>query len=472
MEPNNFNNEFQNNTNTPDLPTLSPEFQQNNIEQQVVQPQVQPMTSVESIKHENNQNMNQIPVPDINTIEPKITNGEPDENNTASGKLIPMIIVSAFVILGLLYATININELAFFAIPGYIVLFSIIFAFIDKKKSDFPLSLLIGGMIGAVITFLLSMNNTEKMDLYTHYSIFSAGFGILGLIIGNMITKLIGDKKNVAALQTIGIVLVIIAFIGGPYYLYKNKPDIMYRYVFYRIDEIKASTEDEFVIKQLENRYNEKFTCNNIKYGLDENKIKVTTRTCRDSKNKEISVKSITYNETEVQYIIEDNYMDVLLIDQFKEDIGGKIAKETTGSVAVSIYPEKNCNFVGDCIDCKEYLEDYEELTNIDNKYNNSKELKLEKYKTMTPVNFINDYGFKIRIEISGLFNNLPIQTYENMIESTLNTLNTQGVKNTYGYEIIIYYYDSSSQLKYAVYKVEGQKNSDQTFKDPTVLEV
>ena len=79
------------------------------------------------------------------------------DENGLTAKVIPLIIINAIVIFAIFYLTVNKNVLISAGTLIYIVLGSIIFAIKDKKKTEFPVSIIIGGMVSAVLCFVISM---------------------------------------------------------------------------------------------------------------------------------------------------------------------------------------------------------------------------------------------------------------------------------------------------------------------------
>jgi len=177
--------------------------------------------------------------------------------------------------------------------------------------------------------------------------------------------------------------------------------------------------------------------------------------------------------DNEDHYIIKDDYMDVLKLNNARQTISQDILDYVAASeVSTYLYPETGCRFIGDCAECEEYYATYQEDEEFSNQYDFSKNLNLSKYLSMNTTSFINEYKFKFIINIS-ISNTLYIDnsSYDNIIDKTLTTLNNLGLKNTYGYYISIYDYDKSNDIKKEVYKVKGDKSSDGTFKDPVVVE-
>lgn len=455
----------------------------NNFNQQIMQPEAQAVN--------NNINQSQKPLVEIpdayyeqltkQTMEAAAKEQaaleqqlEVKETKKALGKTFLLSILTAIVTFVSLYLAINQNELFIFAIPIYVVVGAIITAIKNKQENSFPVILMIGGMIEAVLTFILSTLQEQQIDLWTTYAIAGAIVAFIGMITANVINKLIVERKNIKAIQTLGYILYFAVLVAVPYYLYNNYREEFYKFVFQKQVEVKAESEEDFVMKTLKNRYGSSmtFTCDSkkTKYQINQNKQKIVSRVCTDSYNNEFSVTSTAYNEGSNEYIVIDTYIDVLLLNNAKTTLSKELLTASgTQSVNVYLYPEKNCTFVGDCVDCEEYYARYEEETNSAKQYENSSMLNLEKYITLSTKDFINEYGFKIVVELT-IQHNIVSTDYNSIIETVLNKLNSLGYKNTSGYIISIYEYDlAGDDLTSLAYKVTGTTNSAESFKDPIV---
>lgn len=399
---------------------------------------------------------------------------EAQANQKASSKAFLLVILTALITFGSLYLAINQNELFIFAIPVYVILGSIITAIKNKKENGFPVTIMVGGMIVAVFTFVLSMLQEEKMDMWTTYAIAGAIVAFIGMITANIINKLIAERENIKAIQTLGYLLYFVALVAVPYYLYTNYREEFYKFVFQKQTEVRAETEEEFVMKTLKNRYGLTFTCDSqkTKHQINQNKQKMVYRECSDSYNNKFTVTSTAYNEGSNEYIVTDTYIDVLLINNAKKTLSTELLNTSVAEkIDIYLYPEKNCTFVGDCVDCDEYYARYEEETNPDKQYKNSSMLNLEKYLTLSTKEFINEYEFKLVIELTDQYNTLT-SDYSMIVDTVLNKLNTLGYKNTSGFIITIYndLSTSSEELTTVAYKVTGTTNQEKTFKDPIVV--
>lgn len=400
-------------------------------------------------------------------------NLEKQEASSELGKMLTLVIFNAVMIFVLLILTVKTSEIFIFGIPAYMVILAIIHAIKHKLKSDVPASIMVGGILVAVITFIISMLNQEQMDLWIYYAAASAVSGFGGLILTNIITKLIGDIKNVKALQSIGYLIIIAAFIAVPFYLYNKFPEQFYKIVFQKQTEVKAETADEYLLKTLKNRYNGEFTCDNttIKHHLNEKRQKWTERTCKDAYQNEFTVTMIAYNEGENKHIVLDEYLNELFINKVRTKVSKKILDATSATeINLYFYPEKNCSFYGDCADCPELYERYEEENNSENQYNESKSINFAKDLNESPLSFINNNKFKVIIELKGSYAE-GTADYNLVINTILNELNNYGIKNTYGYLISIHDFKENVMEK-EVYKVKGDTNQDQKFTNPIVVDL
>lgn len=401
---------------------------------------------------------------------------ERQEAKTAFDKFFFLAIINAIVIFAFLYLAINKNSLFIFGIPVILILLTIFYGIKNKKESSYPIAILVGGIIVAVITFIISMLKEEEVDVWTYYSIASVAIGFLGMITSNIINKIITSLKELKALQMIGYILYFVALIAIPLYLEKNYHEEFHKYVFLEQVEVQAETEEEFIVKTLKARYNEEFICDNtaINYQVDEANRKQNERKCKDIKGNEIVVVSKTYNELKNQYIITENYIDKLFLIDNKTKIIEELQIATaTTSVELSLYPEKNCTFYGDCADCDEYYDRYAEETSLDKQYKQSVALNFEKSLTLDAKTFINTNKFKYIINLTGTFSETGTD-YTALINKALNRLNELGYKNTFGYIITVSSYSTSQfgNTNKLVFKVVGDTNAEQSFKDPKVVSI
>ena len=444
------------------------------------QPETNPFTETPQPIEINNANEIQNQIASQNTME---QNGEKQvidplaENEGTAGPLILAAIINALAIFGIIYGYLNINKLIIFALPAFIVVLTIIFAIKQKSKSAYPQGVLVGGILAAIASFGLSILNMEQSDLYMYYTIVSVATGVLGIILSSIITTLLTDIKNVKALKTIGYLIIIGAYVGVPFYLYKTYPEELFKYVFFEQIEVVAETEDEFILKTLKNRYGENFTCDvtKIKHAIDQKKQRMTIRPCTSANGTEITVQSFEYEPSLVQYTIIEDYLDKRYFNQLKEELETKVVQSTmASSVQISLYSSENCNLVADCVDCEDYLKNKNELNDRKNQYEASTKLNFQKDLTINAVDFANNGKYKYVITINGNYAGYQSAAFDDVINKTLTTLNSYGVKNTYGYEITIKSGQSlggNETYNTEVYKVKGEASEDKTFKNPVIVE-
>lgn len=460
--PNNENNNLDNNleTNTPQpemMPNKNPDTPEQKPIIEIPQEYYDKLAKeeAEKVQKEQQENLEKANKP-INT-------------NTSTKGLGSKTIVLALVIIASIYASLNIKGIFLVIIPVVFAIGSAFFAFTEKKDSTFPTASLIGGIIVAIITFLLSVVLDNVSDIMFHYALLSAIAGFLGLIIGSVITNMIANKE-VKALGMIFSVLFLGALVAVPYFAYKKYPETISKFLFLKQVEVKASTEDEFIEKTLKNRYNVSFTCDHEhkKNALNQKSQRVTTRTCT-VKDINFTVSSIAYNEGDNQYIVIDNLIDNLYL----EDIKGKINTDlqstfNASKIEIFLYPRKDCTFVGDCADCDEYYDRYSEETDKNNQYKSSTELNLENYLNKQPIDFVNNYEFKVIINIYGTFS--FEYDYNKAIDSILEILNKRELRNTFGFNISLLDYNKAQDIAKEVYKVKGNASSDKKFAEYEVL--
>lgn len=444
------------------------------------QPETNPFTETPQPIEINNANEIQNQIASQNTME---QNGEKQvidplaENEGTAGPLILAAIINALAIFGIIYGYLNINKLIIFALPAFIVVLTIIFAIKQKSKSAYPQGVLVGGILAAIASFGLSILYMEQSDLYMYYTIVSVATGVLGIILSSIITTLLTDIKNVKALKTIGYLIIIGAYVGVPFYLYKAYPEELFKYVFFEQIEVVAETEDEFILKTLKNRYGENFTCDvtKIKHAIDQKKQRMTIRPCTSANGTEITVQSFEYEPSLVQYTIIEDYLDKRYFNQLKEELETKVVQSTmASSVQISLYSSENCNLVADCVDCEDYLKNKNELNDRKNQYEASTKLNFQKDLTINAVDFANKGKYKYVITINGNYAGYQSAAFDDVINKTLTTLNSYGVKNTYGYEITIKSGQSlggNETYNTEVYKVKGEASEDKTFKNPVIVE-
>lgn len=395
------------------------------------------------------------------------------ENPPKKTHIFGFSLLTAVVTFFSLYGVLNIHELTIFVIPIYIVVGTIITTLKEKKENQFPVSIMIGGMIVAVLTFVLSMLQEDKMDMWTYYAIAGAIVAFLGMILANIIVKIMTDRKDIKALQCIGYILFFVALVAVPAYLYTNYKDDFYKYVFQQQVVVEAETEEEFVMKTLKNRYNMEFTCDKSqeKHQINQDNRKMVARVCTDTEGNTINVTSIAYNEGSTEYIVIDDYISKLFLEPTKEYLVSDLRALThSDEVKVYLYPEENCTFLGDCVQCDEYIANIDKETNLDNQFKVSTKLNLKNNLSGSSKDFINNNNYKFIIEIKAQYEESTLDKAA-LVNTVLNRLNQIGYKNNYGYTIKIID-DLGYELIDVIYYVKGDTNSTKTFKDPVVIEL
>ena len=396
---------------------------------------------------------------------------QPKEEGGLTKKVIPMIIINAIVIFALFYFTVNKNTLISAGVPIYIILGSIIFAILDKKKSEFPTSVVIGGMVSAVVCFVVSMLYEKQMDLWTYYTAACALTGIIGLMISNIVTSLLTNIKNIKALQTIGYLIVFALIFGGPYLAYKKWPTEFNQYIFYQQNEVVAETYEEYVTKTLKARYNVEFNCDfqNKSYHKTEKNEIMTTLTCKTSGiDTPINIRTIPYNESKVQYTIIDDFLEQVYLKEIKTLISNKV-KQSTGatSVITYLYPKDKCIFAGDCADCEDYYDNYSKINDPKNRYEISSSINVSKYMGLSTedfiTKFINENEYKVILNIKGAYDK-DYTDFKTLQQKTLTGLNELKLKNTYGYEIN-FFDTSKTSFETKVNNTIGKTNDTKEFK-------
>lgn len=412
----------------------------------------------------------------VNNEQPKQPNIDPQpvqpkEEGGLTKKVIPMIIINAIVIFALFYFTVNKNTLISAGVPIYIILGSIIFAILDKKKSEFPTSVVIGGMVSAVVCFVVSMLYEDQMDLWTYYTAACALTGIIGLMISNIVTNLLTNIKNIKALQTIGYLIVFALIFGGPYLAYQKWPTEFNQYIFYQQNEIVAETYEEYVTKTLKARYNVEFNCDfqNKSYHKTEKNEIMTTLTCKTSViDTPINIRTIPYNESKVRYTIIDDFLEQVYLKEIKTLISNKV-KQSTGatSVITYLYPKDKCIFAGDCADCEDYYDNYSKINDPKNRYEISSSINVSKYMGLSTedfiTKFINENEYKVILNIKGAYDK-DYTDFKTLQQKTLTGLNELKLKNTYGYEIN-FFDTSKTSFETKVNNTIGKTNDTKEFK-------
>ena len=370
-----------------------------------------------------------------------------------SGATLFLIIINALLIFGMLYAMLNYTRYMIIVIPAYIFLGSIISSLNKGKETSFNVSILVGGMVSAIICFIVSMNMEKLQDTFVYYAIASFVVAFIGYVISSIITKIITDKENVKAMQKTFYFLVLLAIFLVPFYLYKTKKEKFEELVFGNETIMVVDTEEAFIEKTLKDRYGMEFKCDTrVTRHVDAlTHVRINDRTC-STDDTEILVNSYEYNVKKLEFTVIDNYIDQLYLNKFKENITGKIKElSSADKVTISLYPTDKCYFVGEC----EANDNFAKEADIDNLYKYSKELKLKDYMNLDEVSFVNKYGFKYLIIIKGNYNAYSEEVYKEIIDKTLNVLKDSKLENKLGYEIIL----KDTMLIKDVYKVSGKND-------------
>ena len=398
------------------------------------------------------------------------------ENKEANQRLTSVALYSIFnaiIIFALLHVAFKIKDIAILIIPVIPIIMTIMMSIKDKKESVYHTSVLIGGMSAAVIAYILCLINKTTSDYWMHFAVSCAIAAFVTFLVCSIIHTIISNREEIKALGYIGIILFFAAIIGVPYYFYQKKPEEIYRLVFMKTTEVKAETEVEFITKTLKNRYGIDFECQSTKYKTDVQKgRKISQRTCNPVKNVDqtITVLSLAYNEGANQFIITDNYLDILKLNDFRIEHAKAILSATGGTkVNLYIYPKENCKFIGDCAECDEYFANYKNEMDLDKQYEASSKADFSKYLNQDAKDIVNGGEFKYVINVVGKYNEAT-DTNE-IVSTTLEYLNSQGLKNTFGYQITIYATDDKGDTQKEIYKVKGETNSENTFKDPKAVE-
>ena len=376
---------------------------------------------------------------------------------------------SAIVFIVLLYLMINKNKLIIIGLPIYVIIYSLIKAGTEKKESSAPMSVLFGGFIAAVFSFIGSMIFKEELKEFMNYATLACiAVAFIGTIISSVTTNMITNKGETKAVGTIGYLLFFALIFVGPYFAYKKYPEPILKYVFNEKNTVVAGTEDEFIIKTLKNRYGINFTCSNeVQSFLDEENKLIKQKSCTDPSGTEFIVLSTEHNINKVEYIIKDSYLDVKLLSPLKSKLESELKLVTNAnSVTVLMYPKEFCSFLGNCVENDQFIKNYKKENDLDNQYEYSKNLNLKKYVDLSGQEFANAYGFGYSITLYGNYSSLVDSKHQETVDSVLKALNTSGYKNNNGYIITLKQDDDYKQV---VYRVEGKASSDGQFKDPVI---
>ena len=333
---------------------------------------------------------------------------ENKEANARLSKIALAAILNCIVFMLLLHAAFKIKDIALFAIPVIAIIGTIFSSMKSKKESVYHTSVLIGGMLGAVVAYVLSMVKQDQADYWMHFAICDAVAAFVCYIVCGIIHNIITNRENIKALGYIGILLFFVAIVGVPYYFYQKYPETIYKTIFMKTTEVKAETEHEFIVKTLKNRYGVDFECQSTKYKSDVQKgRRITQRTCtpiRDTETK-VTVLSLTYREEKNQYIIIDNYLDIMKMNDFRTT-HAKALLSIAGAKNVNfyIYPKENCTFLGDCAQCDEYYANYANEIDVDKQYEASSKINYEQYLKQDAKDTVNGNEFKYVIDIVGIY--------------------------------------------------------------------
>ncbi len=393
---------------------------------------------------------------------------ENQEATEKSNKIFLGAFLSSIVFIILLYLMTNKNHLFIIGLPVYIIIFAAIKASSEKTESTAPMSILIGGIIAAILSFVGSLVIKAQEEFFGYAIVASIIVALVGTIIASVTTNFIAKKNENKALITIAYFLFYIALFGGSFLAYKKFPELILKYIFNEKNTIIAETEDEFIIKTLKNRYGFDATCNGeAQHFIDEDNNRIVVKNCTDPSGTNFEVRSYEYSVKDVEYIVQDNYIENKFLSQVKSDISNEVKVLTNANqVTVRIYPKNYCAFVGDCIENEQYIRDYEKETQTVNRYEYSKNLDLKKYMNLSPQEFVNEFGMGYSITIYGNYSGLVDSKYQDTTISILNTLNTSGYKNKNGFEILL---KQDDDLKQVAYRAVGEATSDGLFKNPQI---
>lgn len=390
---------------------------------------------------------------------------EEHDINVQKGSTILLIILSLLVCGGLLYGMNNYNNMLIIGLPLYVILGSIISGYNKKEDSKFGVSVLISCMGGALVCFILAMQDKTKADniIYYAYAFFVVAF--VGYILSIVIIKLLYNKE-VKALGKIFYLAIIVGIFVIPYYFYTNKKSEFMNTVFLiKPGIITAPTEKDYIENVLEYRYGYKFVCEDKKknYIDDLTHRRLSIRQCNGiDDNTKVEVMSLFYDEDKNQFIIRDSYLDNAYINPLKNELEDSIKKALLAtSVNVGLYPDKACYFIGDCKNDSNYEKEIE----IDNLHKYSDSLKLQDYVGINSVDFFNKYTFNYDIVVRGNYS--TDELFNEKIDSIVNILQQKGLKNKKGFTITF----KDTTIKSDVYKVVGKSTGNENFSNYQVVE-
>lgn len=402
---------------------------------------------------------------------------EREENREANKKLTAIVIetiLNCAIALISFHIAYNQKDIAIFAIPIIAIIGTLVASLKNKKESTFHISVLIGGMVAAVISYVLCIAKEDTAEYWMHIAISCAVAAFASYVVCAMLHNLIANKEKNGAIAYVGFVVIVAAMIGVPYYFYQKNPEEIYKTIFMKTTEVKAETEEEFVLKTLKNRYGIDFECINDKVKVNvQNGRKIKQRTCYLPSNKEVTfvVHNIVYNEFENKYIVTDNYLDILSLNDYRIERSQNIREMLNAQeVNFYLYPKENCTFIGDCAAVKEYYDNLETETNIDRQYQVSSSLNYEKYTTMNGIDIVNDIKPKVVISIVMKLEENTAD-FSGIIDKVLDYLNRSQINNANGYQITIYNLDENvTQTQKKVWEVTGTASQDGKFSNPQVV--
>jgi len=450
------------------LPKLNPEEQPNN---QPAQPEP-PKNPIIEIPQEYYDKINQErQEKEEQERQEAIEHANQAETNKKTTTVLVQAIINCLIFFICFYLALNKIDLAIFGGPVIAAILSIFFAIKDKKENNYHTAVLIGGMLTAVIAYVLGLVQGDKADYWMHFALCNAIIAFVSFIVCSIINAVVTNGKEIKALGMIGIVLFFVALVGVPYYFYQKNPEENYKKIFLKTTEVKAETEADFIVKTLKNRYDADFDCQTKQIKVDAYKgRRISQRTCSLVSDREIkiTVKSLAYNEGSNQYIIIDNYLDIVKLNDFRVKYAtGILNKVGASKVDFFIYPKENCTFIGDCAQSQEYFANYKKEVDVELQYKASSSIDYAKFLSMEAKDIVNNSEFQYVLNVVGPYGDE--NKYQEIINNILDYLNKEGLKNNSGFEITLFQtLNGDSQRK--VYKVKGKTNDDKSFKDAQVI--
>ncbi len=447
------------------LPKMNPEEQPNN---QPVQPQ-QPNNPIIEIPQEYYDKLNQEQRErEEQERQDAIIQANQAETNKKFSQIVLQGIINCFIFFICFQLAYTKIDYAILAGPIIVAVITIFTAVKFQKENTYHTSVMIGGMLTAVVAYVIGLVRKDSADYWMHFALSCAIVAFVSFISCSIINAAIVNRKDIKALGIIGIVLYFAALIGVPYYFYNRNREENYKLIFGKTTEVKAETEIDFITKTLKNRYGLDFDCQTKGIKVDAYKgRRISQRTCTplSDKDTKLTVQSIAYNEGSNQFIVIDNYLDITKFNDFRVKYAtGILSKVGASKVDFFIYPKENCTFIGDCAQSQEYFANYANEIDVDNQYKASSLIDYSKYLKMEAKDIVNNNNFQYVINVIGAF--IDESQYAEIVNSTLDYLNNEGLKNNYGFEITIFatYDGGNSQRK--VYTAKGTTNGEKKFKD------